>query len=36
MAELNEILINYGYWGMLIAAFLAGKLSYRSAVRPSW
>lgn len=25
MAELNEILINYGYWGMLIAAFLAGK-----------
>lgn len=26
MAELNEILINYGYWGMLIAAFLAGRL----------
>ena len=25
MAELNEILINYGYWGMLIAAFLAGS-----------
>ena len=25
MGSLTEILMNYGYWGMLIAAFLAGS-----------
>ena len=25
MATITDILINYGYWGMLIAAFLAGS-----------
>lgn len=25
MGALNDLLINYGYWGMLIAAFLAGS-----------
>lgn len=26
MDALNDLLINYGYWGMLVAAFLAGSV----------
>lgn len=33
MDFLTSLLLDYGYWGMLVAAFLAGSF-FLSAVRP--